>query len=593
MQKPFCSPLGVTPLEWTQNQTPIDERFQDKFYSDEDGLGESHYVYLGQNQLPQRFHQAQTFTIAEMGFGTGLNFLATVEAWSRSAHAPNAYLHYISVDRYPLSSFQIFKALSRWPSLSSLTEKLAARIHGWTPGPHRLWFPDEKVILTFLCGDAFDQLHAMPPLHVNAWYLDGFAPAKNPEMWRWEVMEEVARHSCEGATFATFTSTGWVRRNLEAVGFHCEKFNGFLKKREMLRGVFKRSTTSPPQRSTGRMAILGAGLAGHFVDASLQQRGIDCDLFDSTAAFAGSSGHSQLVGMPVVTTNSQAASTFSLAAHFYFWQWLKSFRPPLAQVSGALRLSMNEEEAERFQAGIKNLKVPSEWIQYLDSPLKTSEMAGVPLRHPGLFFRWGSSFSARDLFPHSSVKTLLPNPEVLKDYSHVVFCRGAADLIHMPELSKNLALNRGQLCDINPTTTTQSLRMPVAGKNYITPVNAGTGLQTLGSTYDRKNFDLEIRAEDSNQIARTVSEMFEDGMNASLETSIVSARTGMRVSTSNKLPFVKCLAPKSEHHQGVWMLNGLGSRGLISSGLAAEALVSQMLNEPSPITQMTTDLMEH
>jgi tRNA U34 5-methylaminomethyl-2-thiouridine-forming methyltransferase MnmC len=227
-------------VEWKQGQ-PYASAFQDVYFSSDNGLLETEYVFVQGNNLSNRWQQTKTFTIAETGFGTGLNFLCAARTWLDTA-PKNAVLHFISVEKYPLNLPDITSALQLWPELLELAEPFLASYENLLIGTEPVMLFDNRVQLTLLVGDAtvclksFNLRHSCPP--VDAWFLDGFAPAKNPDMWQVELFEQMARLSTQASTFSTFTSAGAVRRGLLAAGFEVTKQSGFGKKREMLLGRF-------------------------------------------------------------------------------------------------------------------------------------------------------------------------------------------------------------------------------------------------------------------------------------------------------------------------------------------------------------------
>lgn len=233
-------------VEWKQGQ-PYADAFQDVYFSSDNGLLETEYVFLQGNDLPFRWQHLGTksFTIAETGFGTGLNFLCAVKTWLKIA-PKDTVLHFISVEKYPLNLPDITSALRLWPELLELVEPFLTGYESVLIGKKTVMLFDHRVQLTLFIGDAsaslrsFNLMHSNPP--IDAWFLDGFSPAKNPDMWQAALFEQMARLSYQGTTFATFTSAGAVRRGLLATGFQVKKQAGFGKKREMLFGRFAGST---------------------------------------------------------------------------------------------------------------------------------------------------------------------------------------------------------------------------------------------------------------------------------------------------------------------------------------------------------------
>lgn len=206
--------------------------FFDDIYFTGDGLAETDHVFLKGNDLPARFANRLEFSVGELGFGTGLNFLATWAAWRAAPKPAGARLQFLSTEAHPLSATDLQRAQAAWPELAALAARLNAAAPPPSPGFHRIAI-DDGVTLTLAVGDALSMLEKAEG-RIDAWYFDGFAPAKNPDMWSEEIFRECARLSAPGATGATFTVAGAVRRNLAAAGFRWEKRPGFGSKREML-----------------------------------------------------------------------------------------------------------------------------------------------------------------------------------------------------------------------------------------------------------------------------------------------------------------------------------------------------------------------
>ncbi len=220
-------------IEWIDGDMPFSARFGDHFYAREDGRAETAHVFIGQNALAGRWRAGGAFTVAELGFGTGLNFLETWRQW-RLQRRPGARLDFVSFEAFPMRVDEIARAIGRWPDLAPLRETLIGRWSGWD-GTTTVWAMDEATTLTMIVGKAADSVVQWQGA-ADAWFLDGFAPARNPDMWSAELMRSVFERTAPGGTFATYTAAGWVRRNLAAAGFEVEKIAGFGSKRDMVRG---------------------------------------------------------------------------------------------------------------------------------------------------------------------------------------------------------------------------------------------------------------------------------------------------------------------------------------------------------------------
>lgn len=237
----------TTEIEWRDGQ-PYASMFQDVYFSSDNGLLETEYVFLQGNNLSTRWQtlNAKAFTIAETGFGTGLNFLCAAKLWLATAPEKTS-LHFISVEKHPLSLQDITTALQPWPELREFSEPFLTHYENLLNGAENIMLYDNRVQLSLLIGDAteclkdLNQANASPKQNnsrIDAWFLDGFSPAKNPDMWQPALFEQMAALSNHTTTFSTFTSAGVVRRGLIAAGFEVVKKPGFGKKREMIYGSF-------------------------------------------------------------------------------------------------------------------------------------------------------------------------------------------------------------------------------------------------------------------------------------------------------------------------------------------------------------------
>ncbi|MEM6499362.1 MAG: tRNA (5-methylaminomethyl-2-thiouridine)(34)-methyltransferase MnmD [Pseudomonadota bacterium] len=219
-------------VRWESDETPVSEQFDDPYYSRGDGQAESRYVFIEGNHLPSSWEGKPSFVVAELGYGTGLNFLETVSAWQATDSERRPALTYVSFELFPLSRQDLHRALGAWANLDELAHELVAH---WPPSDGWSSHEISGVNLKLAIGDASDLISTWNGA-ADAWYLDGFSPAKNPELWGTDLMRSVFERTRPGGTFATFTVAGWVRRNLQAAGFQVQKFPGFGKKRECLRG---------------------------------------------------------------------------------------------------------------------------------------------------------------------------------------------------------------------------------------------------------------------------------------------------------------------------------------------------------------------
>jgi tRNA U34 5-methylaminomethyl-2-thiouridine-forming methyltransferase MnmC len=222
-------------LDWRDGDMPYSLAFGDHFYCQTDGRLECGHVFMAGNGLPERWQQSgNVFRIGELGFGTGLNLCETWRQW-KLARTPGRKLHFISFELYPMHASEIARALSHWPEIEAERLAFAAL---WPDEPQGLVeiTLDEQTTLSVVCGEALAGVQSFSE-KFDAWYLDGFAPSRNPDMWSPEIMAAIFDKTVSGGSFATYAAAGFVRRNLGSAGFLVERRKGFAGKREMLCGA--------------------------------------------------------------------------------------------------------------------------------------------------------------------------------------------------------------------------------------------------------------------------------------------------------------------------------------------------------------------
>ena len=298
--------------------------FGDIYFSG-DGLNETRHVFLAGNDLERRFARAERFAVAELGFGSGLNMLAAWALWRKTAKRAGARLELLSFEKHPLSRADLARAHQAWPEFAAQSAALVGAYPPPVAGRTRIRL-DEDVALTLVFGDAARAL-AETEGEIDAWFLDGFAPARNPEMWAPEIFAEMARLSGPGATAATFTVAGAVRRGLKAAGFEIEKRPGFGRKREML--TARLETPAKPAcaapwlheendvraRPGGEIAVIGGGVAGAALAHALGSHGFNPTIFDPDGLAGGASGNPAGLVMPRLDLGDQPIARFFIAAY--------------------------------------------------------------------------------------------------------------------------------------------------------------------------------------------------------------------------------------------------------------------------------------
>ncbi|QIQ21115.1 tRNA (5-methylaminomethyl-2-thiouridine)(34)-methyltransferase MnmD [Zophobihabitans entericus] len=237
------TPLTNAKIRWNEQGDPVSEIFEDVYFSDDSGIEETRYVFLDSNHLAERFlNSTETvFTIGETGFGSGLNFLAVWQYFlafrQQNPDHPLKKLHFISVEKYPLLHEDMQKIHVHYPEIHSLAVQLQACWNRPKTGKQTIHLDSCQLDLWFCDIAEYPTYLKQEKVLIEAWFFDGFAPAKNQDMWSESVFKQLYALTRPKGTFATFTAAGFVRRNLQSAGFIVEKRKGFGRKREMLVGI--------------------------------------------------------------------------------------------------------------------------------------------------------------------------------------------------------------------------------------------------------------------------------------------------------------------------------------------------------------------
>ncbi|WP_215782064.1 bifunctional tRNA (5-methylaminomethyl-2-thiouridine)(34)-methyltransferase MnmD/FAD-dependent 5-carboxymethylaminomethyl-2-thiouridine(34) oxidoreductase MnmC [Paludibacterium sp. B53371] len=632
-------------LDWPEG-LPFSTAFGDVYFSRDSGLDETRHVFIDGNDLPQRFAALEDnllFSIGETGFGTGLNFLCAWQCFRR--HAPaGARLAYVSVEKFPLSASDLRRALALWPELADEAGALCAQYGILPPGWHRFLFDEGRISLTLIIGDATESLQQVDG-SIDAWFLDGFSPAKNPQMWSDELFLTMANLSADRASFATFTSAGFVRRGLQAAGFAVEKVPGHGSKREMSRGVYQAGSSARPWKAPWyshpprpeaqerHAVVVGGGVAGAASAWSLARRGWQVTLIERHPALAREgSGNEQGILYARLSPHATPLTQLVLAGYRFsltLLQQLFAGQPDAWQPCGVLQLPVDEDERKKQHALI-NSGLADGWVEWLDRAA-ASERAGVALPQGGLFFP-----HAGWLHPAALANTLSahPNIRVTTDTSvlelsrnadndlwvvsgengavalgSVVILAGAAESAAFDSTS-HLPLKRirGQVTHLPATAESQSLRTVLCHEGYVAPAHRGQ--HTLGASFKFNVEHLQLTAEEHQEnlaMLRDMAPALHQACQAdTLDLTRLAGRAAWRCTSPDYLPLIGPVAPlrefvrtyaslaldaslKLEHPTpwatGLYVNTAHGSRGMITAPLSGEILAAQICGEPAPLPQ--------
>jgi tRNA 5-methylaminomethyl-2-thiouridine biosynthesis bifunctional protein len=563
-----------------QEGTPYSQAYGDVYHSAAGGPAQARHVFLQGNSLPERWAGRPRFVILETGFGFGLNFLLTWQAWRRDP-ARCERLHYVAIEKHPFAL----------PDLQVLHDKYdfkteAAELHArWpvlVPGAHRLELDGGKVVLTLFFADIGVARDLR--LSADAFYLDGFAPAKNPDMWSPQVMRALSRLAAPGATAATWSVAAPVRSALEATGFAVEKRKGFGDKKKMLVATSKQGNESfKPQHR--KAAVVGAGLAGAAVCERLCERGWEVELYERHAAPAQeASGNHAGTFHPIVTPDDSVFARITRAAFLQSLARFKRFENLRWDPCGVLQLARDAKEEASQRASIAALALPPDYAQYVTRD-EASAHAGVPVAAAGLWFPQAGWVKPPSLVRAlleacgERLKTHFENPlEKLPRAAVVILANSAeATQLHsVPHLRMRKV--RGQLTHV-PAEEIDAPRVVVLRGGMVLP--AVEGICVVGASYDIDDEDAAPRAaSDAGNLER-----LKNILPVSAVPESVQNRVAFRAVVPDRVPVVGRI------DEGVYGAFAYGSRGLIWAALAAEIIACELEGEPLPLEGKLLDAM--
>ncbi len=611
-----------THLKWDENGQPISKEFDDVYFSSSNGLEETRYVFIENNNLEERFvnlDKNQHFTIGETGFGTGLNFLATWQLF-RKIHTNNTEaprLHFITVEKYPLTIEDLGASLELWPELNKLKCEL---IRCYPPQPasgvHRLIFDKGQVTLTLFFGEAEEALSSFNPLPnisnentsnntevecfttshsytsmplvVDAWFLDGFAPAKNPDMWTTEIFKQIASLSRPHTTFATFTAAGLVRRTLESLNFDCQKSPGFGHKREMLKGTYlghlspsytiptKTYSRLPSSNSTywhlskcdvsarapTTAIVIGGGISGCQTAFALAKRGIKVTLLEQHNHLATqASGNKQGVVYTKLSPHQEPLSQFNLSAQLFadtFYQE-HGFYQKCGDACGVFHQATSDRQKQLFNELANTYNNDQRFCQWLNEQ-EATKITRVKQHTPGLFLPssgWLNPVSlCHALTEHTNIKIIhsskvdqlirTENQWLAFDEYGNTLAKAEVAIIANAEDAKNILANkqlplkriRGQVTYFTLTEKVLSPNTVLCGDGYIAPP---VGEQfTTGATFTLNKHNECATNSEHRQNLNNLIKMIPEYKQAIAKIAVenLEGKVGFRCTTPDYFPIV-------------------------------------------------------
>lgn len=571
---------GDAPIEWTEDGRPRSSLYGDAYFGADDGLAESRAVFLEGCGLPAAWAGRRRFTVAELGFGTGLNILALLDLWRREG-PQGGRLHLFSIEAHLMPREDAARALAAWPELAPLAEVLLARWPQARKGFHRMDLPEFGAVLDLALMEAGEALSLWEG-RADAWFLDGFAPALNPDMWRDEVLQGVAARSAPGARAATFTVAGQVRRGLAAAGFEVRRAPGHGRKRERLEAALPGQGRDPAP--AGPVAVIGAGIAGASVRRALLALGAEAVAFEAEAPGAGASGNP--AGLVTPRLDAGLGPVARLAAQAYLRALdVYAGLPDAVIARGVLQLAATDRDAGRFARIAGSDLFPDGTLRRLE-PAAASALLGETTERTGL-----DQPGALSLDPRRVLEAWCGTPSA----GRVDGMEPAGDGWRLagpggPQVFPTVILAAGadlrRLWPAAPVLPVRGQASWVAAPDPETPRAAGWGGYLapmaggflFGATFRRGEISTDLTDEDHRANLDSLAKA-RPALAASLAGAALGGRARVRATTRDHLP----LAGAVPGPPGLFVLGGLGSRGLTWAPLLGEHVAALVAGAPSPL----------
>ena len=583
-------PIIPAAIEW-QGDTPYSAAYGDIYFSREGGLAETAYVFLEGNGLPGRWRDKPHFTICETGFGTGLNFLCTAKAWEENRR-PDGWLYYISIEKHPIAKTDLARIHAQLPqALHPLAQEMCAGLPPAIPGFYWQIFPERRIALLLIQADIEVALEEMEA-KIDAWFLDGFAPGRNPAMWGDALYSAMRRLSAPAATCATYSAASAVREGLSSARFEWQKRKGFGHKKHMLCG--KLPDIAAPQRvaTDNRAIVIGGGLAGCFAAAALARHGREVTLIERHEALAQeASGNPAAILKPYLAKQWSGQTLLYMQAFHHARETAE--RLGAFHSTGALQLETQKNNVDWQQQIISQLGLPEELTSMVTAQ-QASEIAGIGLKCGAIHLPTGGWIHPQS-FCHAAlrqagVEPLLQTEALTLERSGnlwrvnnqleapVVIVANAKDALAFSPLA-HLKLHhvRGQITGFRKS---MPLKTILSYDGYALPQSDNI---TLGATFHPRDTERLSREEDNNKNICAFNQISAEPW----PLTKISERVAWRTTTPSKLPIA------GEMAEGLYVSLGLGSRGAMLAPYLAEQLAAEITGTPQPLQKSVKKLLSN
>ena len=574
-------------------------RWYDDIYFDKtDGVKEKEHVYLNANDLANRIKLSDKLCIAELGFGTGLNFILTWRLWKKN-RKPNSSLTYISFEKAPLSKKEMTRVYKKFKELNDFSDQLIQKLTDNYKTNRTIYFKSENINLILI----YDDFSLLTNFHFKAdiWFLDGFAPSKNPEVWDNSYYKNIYNRTNLKGSLSTFTSSGLVRRGLALAGFSVTKVSGFGQKREMLKAIkiepdIKLKVNLNYENTIGPVAIIGAGISGASLAYAFRKRNIECYIVEKSSNVAsGASGNKLALQMPKMTADNSPYGLMSLEA-FTFSRNLAKELKAAPRSDGLILLPSRDREIIKFKKLLES-GWPNDLIQSYTDKINCFNIDNyIYMRSSGIVDN--IKFIKRLIdgvkiffnFNVTKIKSTKNNSKIIhNEQGNVLNAQTViwANGYNMTDICDKIPIEpvSGQVTFLKSNPQTSKLKLNFSYGQFFS--QSYKGFHQIGSSFNR-NTNVNFNQIDQNKNLSFIPEFLKQRIiNSNVDLN--EYRVSVRSSTKDRMPFFCNLNEiKQNKYENEYVLGGMGAWGFVYAPYYAELMVRELLNE-NPIINSKLD----
>ena len=572
--------------------------FDDIYFDKTDGVKEKEHVYLNANDLANRIKLSDKLCIAELGFGTGLNFILTWRLWKKN-RKPNSSLTYISFEKAPLSKKEMTRVYKKFKELNDFSDQLIQKLTDNYKTNRTIYFKSENINLILI----YDDFSLLTNFHFKAdiWFLDGFAPSKNPEVWDNSYYKNIYNRTNLKGSLSTFTSSGLVRRGLALAGFSVTKVSGFGQKREMLKAIkiepdIKLKVNLNYENTIGPVAIIGAGISGASLAYAFRKRNIECYIVEKSSNVAsGASGNKLALQMPKMTADNSPYGLMSLEA-FTFSRNLAKELKAAPRSDGLILLPSRDREIIKFKKLLES-GWPNDLIQRYTDKINCFDIDNyIYMRSSGIVDN--IKFIKRLIdgvkiffnFNVTKIKSTKNNSKIIhNEQGNVLNAQTViwANGYNITDICDKIPIEpvSGQVTFLKSNPQTSKLKLNFSYGQFFS--QSYKGFHQIGSSFNR-NTNVNFNQIDQNKNLSFIPEFLKQRIiNSNVDLN--EYRVSVRSSTKDRMPFFCNLNEiKQNKYENEYVLGGMGAWGFVYAPYYAELMVRELLNE-NPIINSKLD----